>query len=107
MTSKPVSLQPGVTDVAIPARRGQTGISVPLVNSVEHVLSGQVLWKREGKLLNRVFKGQELHLLVGEKGWTCEKYTTEMKSWTKCTFCWPSACAGIPVSLEALGSSPR
>lgn len=47
-------------------------VSVALVNSVERVLRGQVQWKREGKLLKRVFKGQELHLLVDEKGWTCE-----------------------------------
>ena len=56
----------------IPAQRSQTGICVSLVNSVEHVLSGQAQWKREGKLLNRVFVGQELHLLVDEKAWTCE-----------------------------------
>lgn len=56
----------------IPAHRSQSSVSVSLVNSVEHMLSGQVQWKREGKLLNRVFRGQELHLLVDEKGWTCE-----------------------------------
>lgn len=47
-------------------------MSVPLVHSMEHMLSGQAQWKREGKLLNRVFKGQELHLLVDEKGWMSE-----------------------------------
>lgn len=55
-----------------PAQRSQASISVSLASSVEHVLGGQVRWKREGKLLNRVFTGQELHLLVEEKGRTHE-----------------------------------